>query len=64
MYGILGLWEFDFKKFIGIWIKSVKFITINYNAWEVCEGKVIISKLNCYAYFFTSKVVCDHIFVG
>ncbi len=46
---------------IGILIELVEFITINCNAWKVCEGKVIISKLDCDAYCFTSRMICDHV---
>jgi len=38
------------------WLKQ--FTSIGYNAWEVCEDKVIISNLTWCACYIASKITC------
>jgi hypothetical protein len=41
-------------------LKGLKQLTAKgYKAWEVCEGKVIISKSNYCAYFTAFKLTCE-----
>ncbi len=37
----------------------MQLISKGYNAWEVCEGKVIIFNLAFYACFIAFKITCD-----
>jgi hypothetical protein len=51
------LLSFSFLKTI---LKDLKHLTFKgYKAWEVCEGKVIISRPNCYAYFIAPRLTCE-----
>jgi len=41
-------------------LKGLKQFTFKgYKAWEVCEGNVIISRLNYCAYFIASRLTCE-----